>query len=215
MGIRLNLLDNPALRAPVAAGMDPATGAPRPDGDAEGGVLTTAPLVTTEAGGETAPQVETAGTTPQPLLLARMPGEGTPAPEPPETDTAGVLDNVAAPRVRDFRFLAAAQTSREQNLGVERARLEQRLETTYDRLQSTGSAIDRIDARLDRARLEQDLEMIAREIRRMRLARVFARPSVAPEPVPVETQVAEPASAAAPASQTMTASPTPALNLLA
>jgi hypothetical protein len=208
MGIRLAALDNPALRVPVAAGAEPAVPAPtapRAGADAPD----TVPLLAATAIGEGVVQ-QTETIAPQPLLLTDPPDEANPAPTPAEVNAAGILDGVSALRVRDFRFLAAAQTAREQNLDTQRTRLEQRLETTYDRLQANGSAMDRIDARLDRARLEQDLETVARAIRRLRLERVFARPSVAPEPVPVETQVS-----AAPESQAMAASGTPTLNLLA
>jgi hypothetical protein len=120
----------------------------------------------------------------------------------------------AAParRLRDFRFLTAAESARERDLEVRLDRLERELETAANRLRSNDSLLVRIDAQLDRARLERDLENIQREIGRLRLGRVFGGASAgtsAAEGAPAPSEIV-PAEAQAPASERQ-----PGLDLLA
>lgn len=82
-----------------------------------------------------------------------------------------------APTVRDFRFLTVAQSARELELETRRHQLESRLENVNRRLGSANSVMTRVDARLERARLDQDLEMLSSEIRRLRLKQAFEKPA--------------------------------------
>jgi hypothetical protein len=122
------------------------------------------------------------------------------------------------PRVQNFRFLMVAESVRERDLEVRYNQLERRLDTVNTRLQTANSLMAQIDARLERARLEQDLDMAASEIRRLRLERVFDRPSAPPaaaeRTVPVE-QTAQPAREASPEPQSAPSERAPVLNLLA
>ena len=78
-----------------------------------------------------------------------------------------------APRIQDFRFLMAAETARDLRLQVRQDKLEQKLETLSDRMRLADSLIAQIDTKLERARLEQELDAVGSEIRRLRLEHVF------------------------------------------
>ncbi len=137
--------------------------------------------------------------------------EGLPAEEPRAALAANMeamqaeepegLNDAPPPRLRGLRFLSAAESLRENELENRLKRLEQELDAANNRLQSNDSITVRIDARLDRARLETDLDMVARQIGRLRMERVFSRASTA---------------SVAPVEQEPSASPNvPGLNLLA
>lgn len=135
-----------------------------------------------------------------------------------EANRTGETDGAPAARLRDFRFLTVAESARERNLENQRVRLERRLETTNNRLQVTDFLAIRIDAQLERARLERDLDIVASEIRRMRLERTFARPSVSPDSVersPSVEQAIRPTVVAASEPQGSASPRMPVLNLLA
>lgn len=232
MGIRFNILDNPALRmrlAPVEMAQggntlnanQPAPAAPGP-----------------QTGGQPGPApaaVNTAATFPldggmdmlQGPLMGNLADEATMVLDnaPPsvveanaEANRAQGLDGAPAPRFPDFRFFVAAGSARERNLETRLDLLEQRLETTGNRLRFADSLSMRIDAQLDRARLERDLEMVSREIRRLRLEQVFAPPSPPPEVVneaPPPEQPVEPAGGIPPAPQGPESTRNAGLNLLA
>jgi hypothetical protein len=139
-----------------------------------------------------------ADTTDGPLMTARA-GESPAASAGPtsiiaeanaEAGRARETESAPAPRIRNFRFLQAAQSTRERKLEAQFATLERRLENTNNRMQFSESVMVQVNARLERARLEQDLEMIASEIKRLRLIRAFARPAAVPEQVE-RTQVTQ------------------------
>ena len=161
-----------------------------------------------------------------PLMAARA-GDGTAASAGPtstiaeanaEASRARETGQAPTPRIRNFRFLQAAQSARERKLETQYTQLERRLENTNNRMQLSESAMVQIDARLERASLEQDLEMIASEIKRLRLINAFARPVAAPEQVErtqVTAQVAQPAGEASSRSEPAASDRTQILNLLA
>ena len=123
--------------------------------------------------------------------------EGAPAEEPRAALAANMeamqaeepegLNDAPPPRLRGLRFLSAAESLRENELENRLKRLEQELDAANNRLQSNDSMTVRIDARLDRARLETDLDMVARQIGRLRMERVFSRVSTA-SVAPVEQE---------------------------
>jgi hypothetical protein len=191
MGIRLNILDNPAVRmqlspmelaqaGPRAPANQPAPAPPEPE--ATGAPATPAAGV---GSGATFPlDGRIAG--PQAPLAADIVDGGQLVPDnaPPSVIEANAeanrpdgLDGGPAPRFPDFRFFVAAGSTQERALEVRLDLLEQRLEAVNNRLRFADSLTLRIDAQLDRARLERDLEMVSSEIQRMRLERVFARPA--------------------------------------
>ena len=212
MGIRLNILSNPAFRLrldapePGAGRVAPANGTALPRREAG--------LAPRTTGVETAPGVRTgaglavATATLQPnrfsLNAAEERGPTTEPVEPraaeAEVERPEVENTAPARRLRDFRFLTAAESVRERDLEVRLDRLERELETTASRLRSSDTFSIRIDAQLDRARQERDLEKIQSEIGRLRLNRVFGgaiagvgATKSAPAPreiVPVEAQAA-------------------------
>ena len=212
MGIRLNILSNPAFRLrldvpePGAGGVAPANKIALPERQAG-----LAPRIN---GAETVPGVRTGaglavGTaTLQPNRFSlNATQEGRPATEPvvpraAEAEVERPVEENATParRLRDFRFLTAAESARERDLEVRLDRLEHELETAAGRLRSSDAFSVRIDAQLDRARLEHDLEKVQSEIGRLRLNRVFGgaiagigATDSAPAPreiVPVEAQAA-------------------------
>jgi hypothetical protein len=73
----------------------------------------------------------------------------------------------------DFRYLVAAQSAQERDLETRYDQLKNRLESASRRLEFADSAMTRIDARLERVRLQYDLDMVASQIRRLRLERAF------------------------------------------
>ncbi|GAB4352294.1 MAG: hypothetical protein Kow0099_36520 [Candidatus Abyssubacteria bacterium] len=75
--------------------------------------------------------------------------------------------------VEGFRYLIAAQSVRERELETRYDQLKTRLENVSRRLQFAGSDMTRVDARLERVRLEHELDMVASQIRRLRLGRAF------------------------------------------
>ena len=210
MGVRLNILSNPAFRLRLdvtesgTGGIAPANRIALPEREAG--------LAPRNNGAETVPGVRTGaglavGTaTLQPnrfTLNAAEEGRPATAPVEPRAAEAEVerpAEENAAParRLRDFRFLTAAESVRERDLEVRLDRLERELETTANRLRSSDAFSIRIDAQLDRARQEHDLEKIQSEIGRLRLNRVFGgaiagigATKSAPAPreiVPVEAQ---------------------------
>lgn len=219
MGIRLNIVDNPAMRAGFGP-MEPV----RPDVAADTnraalrtpqGVAQNLPRPGTEAvaaGNMAAPPADNATNGVRSLLMANRPDEDIPADRVPpsiveanaEANRTEEANGAAAPRLRDFRFLTAAESMRERELETRHDQLEQRLEATSNRLELNDSVAVRIDARLQLARLERDLDLVSSEIRRLRLERAFAQPT---------GQAAQPAEAAA--SESPENGRVPTLNLLA
>ncbi len=90
-----------------------------------------------------------------------------------DSEQGGVPDAGAPLRIRNFRFLAAAQSARERELESRHDQLERRLESVTSRLALADSLMVQIDARLKRARLERDLDMITSQMRRLRLESAF------------------------------------------
>ncbi len=90
-------------------------------------------------------------------------------------DMGDIADGTPAPSIREFRFLTNPQSMQERELDARFNQLERRLEATNKRLQFADSVIERVDASLARARLEQDMDMIADQIRRMRLEQIFSK----------------------------------------
>lgn len=231
MGVQFNILDNPALRmrlAPVEMAQGGATPnanrpAPPTPAPAPGGQPGRAPVNTAAAfpldGGMDMLQGPLTGNLldEATLILDNAPPSVVEANA--EANRAQDLDGAPAPRFPDFRFFVTAGSAQERNLETRLDLLEQRLEATGNRLRFADSLSIRIDAQLDRARLERELETVSREIRRLRLEQVFARPSPTPEAVdeaPPPEQPAEPTGGIPP---TMQEGPQPArnagLNLLA
>jgi len=191
MGVRLNMLADPSVRLRLDAAemgvggraevANPPAAEPRADAPflrfdgqnvAPGGGAVQAPVAEPVRVAQNAP-------------VANAPGQAPPAvetrgaPEPTaETDSNEVPGGM--PRLRDFRFFAAAESLRERNLETRLDRLARQLEATDARLRFNDSMAVRIDAQLDRARLETDLDMIESQISRLRLERVFARSSAGP-----------------------------------
>ncbi len=173
------------------------------------------------------PTPDAANTTDGPSMAALTRGAAeTPTAAAPTVAEAEAQTNAAqqnqgapVPRVRNFRFLTVAESVHEHDLEVRYGRLERRLETVNNRLQLANSLMAQIDARLERARLEQDLDSVTSEIRRLRLERVFDRPSAPPaaaERAASVEQTAQPARDVAPAPQSAAPSErAPVLNLLA
>jgi hypothetical protein len=212
MGIRLNILDNPALRLrfepiglprpnealstnePVPTG--PETGTPAQPNPAPAGT-----------GNANAFPVATRMNNPQAPIAANLAAAEELVPEnsPPsvveanaEANRARGIDGAPAPRFPDFRFFVVAGSAQERTLETRLDLLEQRLETTNNRLQLSDSVAIRIDAELDRARLQRDLETVSSEIRRLRLQQVFAPPSKAPVTVNEALSAEQAAQVAAP-----------------
>jgi hypothetical protein len=162
---------------------------------------------------------------PQAPPAANILDEGGPVPEnaPPsvveanaEANRAEQIDGVPVPRFPDFRFFIADGSARERQLETRLDLLEQRLEATDNRLRFSDSASMRIDAELDRARLERDLETVSSEIRRMRLERVFARPPAdAVNEARPPQQPVQPAGGIPPEAQSSEPTRLPGLNLIA
>ena len=194
MGVRLDTMADPAVRITPDSPQFAAGGPiPLPNRGAfpmrrPGDVAAPAGNPGTASLDEGAPAEE-----PRAAIAANM--EAMPAEEPEGFNDAPL------PRLRGLRFLSAAESLRENEFENRLKRLERELDTVNNRLQSNDSIMVRIDARLDRARLETDLDMVARQIGRLRMARVFSR-AAAPSVAPVE--------------QESSASPNvPGLNLLA
>ncbi|UCD57516.1 MAG: hypothetical protein JSV16_17235 [Candidatus Hydrogenedentota bacterium] len=95
-----------------------------------------------------------------------------------EANRSREADSTPSPRVRNFHVFTPPKSVRERELEARRAQLEARLEATNRRLQFADSFMARLDARLERAYLEQDLKMISTEIKQLRMLGFFARPSV-------------------------------------
>ncbi|RJP16628.1 MAG: hypothetical protein C4520_18520 [Candidatus Abyssobacteria bacterium SURF_5] len=83
--------------------------------------------------------------------------------------------------MRDFRFLMVADTVRGRELEAFQKQLERKLETLNKRLELADSLLSQIDVRLDRARLEQEIESVAGQIHRLRLQNMFESRVAAPE----------------------------------
>ena len=185
MGVRLDNLANPMLRTNLdVAGSNRSPGSPENGGQAAG---------TFAAGSAVALQgrlgVETIEQAPPSAEPAEVIAADAGA-ESLETDNTPV-------RLRDFRFFTAIETMRERELETRLDRLERELRTTNSRLRSSDSFSVRLDAQLDRARLEGDLDIIQSEIGRLRMERAFSSSSGAGAvAVPVETQPSNPDSAA-------------------
>ena len=171
----------------------------------------------------TLPEQENAGPQPPPAANRADGGNLLLEPQPPaqanaEAEPGGEANDAPAPRLRDFRFLAPAESARERGLETQLTRLERSLESTDNRIRFTDSFSMRIDARLDRARLERDLDMIESEISRLRLERAFdgsAAGSKMIERVRSGEQTAQPAGEVPSTSQPSASSVVPGLNLLA
>ena len=210
MGVRLNILSNPAFRLRLdvpesgTGGVAPANRIALPERQA--GVAPRINAAETVPGVRAGLAVGTATLQPNRFSLNAA-QEGRPTTEPVEPRAAEAeverpAEENATParRLRDFRFLTAAESVRERDLEVRLDRLERELETAASRLRSTDAFSVRIDAQLDRARLERDLEKVQSEIGRLRLNRVFGgaiagvgATKSAPAPreiVPVEAQAA-------------------------
>ena len=162
VGVRLNTLNDPAFRMRLDA----------PEAGLTGGAVGANRVV------PTLPEQDNAG--PRPPPAANLADEGNlllepqpPAPANVEAEPGGEATDAPAARLRDFRFLTPVESARERDLETRLTRLEQSLESTDNRIRFTDSFSMRIDARLDRARLERDLDMIKSEIGRLRLERVF------------------------------------------
>ncbi len=210
MGVRLNIQDNPLLRTrpevaepglatALSAANRPEIEAPK-QGFGPSFPLATAPLDSSNALSTLTRTDEINSSAQNQPFSART----------TETVTGGNrADGLGGPlplRLRDFRYLQAAESAREQDLQNQQRRLERRLDTANTRLKNADSETARIDTQLKRARLESDLEMIAGEIGRFRLRYAFGGPSM-------NTGSVEPAP---PANQAVSASNrAPALNLLA
>lgn len=218
MGVRLNIQANPALSAGTdtfAPGFRGAT-TPVMEGAAPepgfAGQAVTRPDAFRAQGISPSP-LENPGNEPGALASADQQVNAPLAATAAGEDTGVEIEGAPAPRLRNLRFMTAAQSSRERELEFRHDRLEQQLEATTNRLQSSESTPMRIDAELERARLRQDLEMVASEISRLRLARVFSGSAAtnAMEPAQAPEQ-----SAQIPATATETQpSGESALNLLA
>jgi len=210
MGIRLNILDNPALRMQVTpieltqGGNTANVNQPAQPAPAAEATTQAAPAQAPPGNAATFP-LDGRMDMPQAPLMANLIDQGNPAAEnnaPPSVIEANAeanraqqgLDGAPAPRIHDFRFFVAAESVQERQLETRIDLLEQRLETANNRLQYSDSLPLRIDAQLDRARLEQDLDMVSSKIRRMRLERAFARP-------PVEVDTARQMAATEPVAQ--------------
>lgn len=210
MGIRLNTVVNPA----ISIGLDPSgptgNGAVAPDPrpfDAGAG-----PRVGVAAAPEfQAPEPRVAEVGPP----AVEPAQPRPADAQPAQDGQQEPNRAPVARLRDFRFLTAAESIRERDLEVRLNHLELELESTSRRLQFSDSFAIRSDAQLDRARLRSDLEVVQSEIGRLRLQRVFGGPVAhlgatgSAPPIP-QAAPAEAQPPTLPASE-----PTQSLNLLA
>lgn len=218
MGIRLNTIANPAFRAGLDA-PGPAPGVGIPAANRVGPIEpqpVAAPAGFGVAGAGTAAVAGPAAAparAPQAPIGANQFAGANPANPADDNPTAGETGairaateraeavreaNEAPPaaRLRDFRFLTAAESPLERDLETRLKRLERELESAGNRLQSNTFSV-RVDAQLDRARLERDLEMVASQIGRLRLERVFAQASTAEAALPAqaaaeESQPAEP-----------------------
>lgn len=212
MGIRLNPLNNalPSLRMESAQPRTPAVSVTQPSlapAESMNG-RPPAPLPPNDVGGQTAPFAaapaqEQADAPIQPLEAVIEADRGV--------DGLQQTANRPAARVRAFRFLMAAESGRGRELDARYNQLERRLSTVSARLQRAESIMVQIDAQLERARLQQDLEMVADEIRRIRLEQVFERVST---PV-AEAAEPEPSQSSPVTSPTFAPTRQPALNLLA
>jgi len=204
VGVRLNTLNDPAFRMRLDA----------PEAGLAGGAVGANRVV------PTLPEQENAG--PRPPPAANRADEGNLLLEPPaqanaEAGPGGEATDAPAARLRDLRFLTPVESVRERDLETQLTRLEQSLESTDNRIRFTDSFSMRIDARLDRARLESDLDMIESEISRLRLERVFdgaAGPTVIQRARSGE-QTAQAAGEVPSGSQPSASSEAPGLNLLA
>jgi hypothetical protein len=109
-----------------------------------------------------------------------------------EVRTDPALHETERPRniarnIRGFRFLQAPESLRERELEARLGSLENQLETTARRIKFNDSESVRIDAQLDRARLESDLDLVYSAIGRLRLERAFNPSADQPEMRPAET----------------------------
>jgi hypothetical protein len=127
--------------------------------------------------------------------------QARPTAEPVEAqvaDTGAESQNTDNPpvRLRDFRFFSASESMRERELETRLDRLEQELKAANTRHRFSDSFSVRLDAQLDRARLERDLDVIQSEIGRLRLEQAFSSTAGAGAvAVPAETQSSAPDSA--------------------
>ncbi len=119
------------------------------------------------------------------------------------------------PRIQSFRFLMAAETARDLELQARQDKLEQKLETLNDRARLAGTLIAQIDAKLERARLEQELDTVGSDIRRLRLEHVFDKQPSSTENAEAALATPQAAGAAFEESQASESDQTPVLNLLA
>ncbi len=88
---------------------------------------------------------------------------------------AAVIDSASsAPRIRQFRYLAAAGSLREQQLTARRQQLERQIETIESRLRLADSLNEQIDIQLQQAKLEQDVRTVSTQERRIILERVVS-----------------------------------------
>lgn len=171
MGVRLNMLADPAVRLRLDAaemgvgGRAEVANPPAAEPRADASLLRIDSQDIAPGAGAVAGQADAPADAAQ----------NTPVANPDPNETVAM-----APRLRDFRFFAAAESLRERDLETRLDRLERELESTDARLRFNDSLAVRIDAQLDRARLETDLDMIESQISRLRLERVFARSSAGP-----------------------------------
>ncbi|RJP64306.1 MAG: hypothetical protein C4532_19620 [Candidatus Abyssobacteria bacterium SURF_17] len=224
MGIRFNALNNalPSLRMEGVQSRPPAETLPAnvsPTGGIAQPSLTAAeplngrlvaPFPPNNAGGQrvtsaVAPAQEQ-GDMPMQPLEAAIEADG-------KVDGLQQALNQPAARVRAFRFLMAAESVRGRELEARYDQLEHRLSTVNARLQRAESIMVQIDARLERARLQHDLEMVAGDIRRFRLEHAFEASASVPETV--EPEPPEPSQSGPATSQPSAPTRQPVLNLFA
>ena len=81
---------------------------------------------------------------------------------------------------KQFDYLRPESSVRGRELSTRQRQLEQRLDVLNNRLKLADSLMTQIDIRLEKARLEQDLELLSDKIQRLHLKEIYETP---PEPV--------------------------------
>jgi len=223
MGVRLNTLANPAIRTglePTGPAGDGAVAPdPRPFEAAAGPRVAAAAAPRPQAPARIeiqAPEIR-APEFQAPEIAAPEPrvAEVAPPTVEPALDDRQDTDLAPAARLKDFRFMTAAESMRERDLEVRLNRLELELESAGRRIQFSDSFSIRNDAQLDRARLRSDLEVVQRAIGRLRLQRVFGGAVDQLGATGGAPPVQQPAPAEAQPPTLHASEPTQSLNLLA
>ena len=221
MGVRLNILANPAIRTGLEPSGPTGNGAVAPDprpfdagaGPRVGAAATPEPQAPAriETPEFQAPEPRVAEVGPP----AVEPAQPRPADAQPAQNEQQESNRAPVARLRDFRFLSAAESIHERDLEVRLDRLELELESASRRLQFSDSFAIRSDAQLDRARLRSDLEVVQSEIGRLRLQRVFGGPVAQLGATGSAPPIAQAAPAEAQPPTLPASEPTQSLNLLA